>query len=104
MKKNLLAALAALLLPASLGAQSAEIRRGAATITQDDYAWRIGVIAHDSMQGRNTPSPGLDKTAEWIASEFRRFGLKGGAGGPAKLHNSPSPKWLEFCRQLLAAR
>jgi len=89
MKKNLLAALAALLLPASLGAQSAEIRRGAATITQDDYAWRIGVIAHDSMQGRNTPSPGLDKTAEWIASEFRRFGLKGGAGDGAFIQRYP---------------
>ncbi|GMV07862.1 MAG: hypothetical protein AMXMBFR53_41370 [Gemmatimonadota bacterium] len=89
MKNSLLAALAALLVPLSLAAQSAEVRRGAATITQDDYAWRIGVIAHDSMQGRNTPSPGLDKTAEWIASEFRRFGLKGGAQDGAFIQRYP---------------
>ncbi len=30
------------------------------------------------MQGRDTPSPGLDRTAEWVAGEFRRFGLRGG--------------------------
>jgi len=89
MKNSLRVALATLLLPLSLSAQSAEIRRGASTITQDDYAWRIGVIAHDSMQGRNTPSPGLDKTAEWIASEFRRFGFKGGAQNGAFIQRYP---------------
>ena len=51
---------------------------GAATITPDDFAWRVGVIAHDSMQGRDTPSPGLDKTAAWVASEFARLGLRAG--------------------------
>jgi len=48
------------------------------TITPADFEWRVGVIAHDSMQGRDTPSPGLDRTADWIASEFRRLGLRGG--------------------------
>jgi hypothetical protein len=48
------------------------------TISADDFMWRVGVIAHDSMQGRDTPSQGLDRTAEWIASEFRRLGLRGG--------------------------
>ena len=51
---------------------------GVSTITPSDFAWRVGVIAHDSMQGRDTPSPGLDKTAAWVASEFRRMGLRGG--------------------------
>jgi Zn-dependent M28 family amino/carboxypeptidase len=74
----LFVAIAACLLPIHLEAQEADIEKAAATITEDDYAWRVGVIAHDSMQGRNTPSPGLDKTAVWIASEFRRFGLRGG--------------------------
>lgn len=54
------------------------IEAGARSITEDDFMWRVGVIAHDSMQGRDTPSPGLDRTAEWIASEFRRMGLRGG--------------------------
>jgi hypothetical protein len=89
MKIRLLIVLAALLAPAGLSAQASAVEQAAATITQDDYAWRIGVIAHDSMQGRNTPSPGLDKTAMWIASEFRRFGLKGGADGGSFIQRYP---------------
>lgn len=54
------------------------LRRAAATITEADTRRRIFIIAHDSMGGRNTPSPGLTKTAEYIAAEFRRFGLKPG--------------------------
>lgn len=55
-----------------------EIEAAARSISEADFAWRIGVIAHDSMGGRDTPSPGLDMTAEWAASEFRRMGLRGG--------------------------
>lgn len=69
---------AALLIPCAGIAQQSEVEQAVATITQDDFNWRVGVIAHDSMQGRNTPSTGLDKTAEWLASEFLRMGLRGG--------------------------
>jgi len=41
-------------------------------------ARRIAIIADDSMMGRDTPSPGLEMTAQYIASEFRRFGLRPG--------------------------
>ncbi len=71
--------LLALLAPVSTAAQQPGVEEAVRTITADDYAWRVGVIAHDSMGGRDTPSEGLDKTAEWIASEFRRMGLRGGA-------------------------
>jgi hypothetical protein len=47
----------------------------AATITATDIERRVGIIAHDSMAGRDTPSPGLKKTASYIASEFASFGL-----------------------------
>lgn len=47
----------------------------AASITPEDYLRKLGVIAHDSMGGRDTPSPGLEMTASWIASEFERMGL-----------------------------
>ena len=47
----------------------------AASIEPDGYLRRLGVIAHDSMGGRDTPSPGLEMTAAWIASEFERMGL-----------------------------
>ena len=86
---DLRAVLLALLVPATLAAQQVGLEEAAATITQDDYAWRVGVIAHDSMQGRDTPSPGLDKTALWIASEFRRMGLRGGAADGGFIQRYP---------------
>ena len=51
----------------------------AATITAEDVARRIGVIADDSMLGRDTPSKGLELTAQYVADQFRSFGL--GPGG-----------------------
>jgi hypothetical protein len=60
-----------------------------ATINEADYLRRVGVIAHDSMQGRDTPSPGLEKTATWIASEFRGFGLRGGAADGSFIQRYP---------------
>ena len=47
----------------------------AASIDPGEYLRKLGVIAHDSMSGRDTPSPGLEMTAAWIASEFDRVGL-----------------------------
>ena len=61
------------------GIRPAEVARATETITPEDMAHRIGVVAHDSMMGRATPSPGLDLTAEWAAAELRRMGLRGGA-------------------------
>jgi hypothetical protein len=89
MKRKMFALLIAWCVPTATGAQAPDVEMAAATITEDDYAWRIGVIAHDSMQGRNTPSPGLDMTAAWIASEFRRFGLRGGAGDGGFIQRYP---------------
>ncbi len=48
----------------------------AATITSANLMRHTGVIAADSMLGRATPSAGLEKTAEYVASEFRKAGLK----------------------------
>lgn len=68
-------------------AQAPAVKRAAATITEADIRRRIFIIADDSMGGRNTPSPGLTKTANYIADEFRRFGLKpGGDSGSFLLH------------------
>ena len=54
----------------------APLQRAAQTISPDDIRRRIGIIADDSMRGRDTPSPELDKVAQYIAGEYRRFGLK----------------------------
>jgi len=56
----------------------APVQRAAQTITPVDIRRRIEIIADDSMRGRDTPSPELDKVAQYIAAEYRRLGLKPG--------------------------
>ena len=67
----------------SLPAQTrGSVSHAAATITAADVSQRIGVIADDSMMGRDTPSRGLDLTAQYVADQFRKFGLQpGGENG-----------------------
>src|SRR5687767_2698284 len=48
----------------------------AATIRPADFFARIGFLASDALGGRDTPSPGLEAAAAYIASEFHRFGLR----------------------------
>jgi hypothetical protein len=78
MRRTLVAfALAAVLFPSLVVAQSAE-KKAAATITESDVMRRIRIIADDSMGGRDTPSRGLDLTAGYVAAEFKRLGLNPG--------------------------
>ena len=60
---------------ASAIATDAEIRAAAALITPAKVLTRISVIADDSMGGRNTPSPGLESTARYLASNYQAWGL-----------------------------
>ena len=90
MRAVTLAVLAAPMIPFAASGQSRQaLEAGAATITEADYLRRVGVIAHDSMQGRDTPSPGLEKTAAWIADELRRMGLRGGAADGSFIQRYP---------------
>jgi hypothetical protein len=57
---------------------SAPLRSAAATLTAQDVALRVGIIADDSMLGRDTPSRGLESTAQYVADQFRSFGLRPG--------------------------
>ncbi len=61
--------------PASPTVPTVGIEEAAATITADDMVRRIAYLASDEMGGRDTPSPGLEMAASWIADEFRAFGL-----------------------------
>ena len=68
--------------PAALPAPSAAVTKAAGTITAADVQRRINIIADDSMMGRDTPSPGLEMTAAYVADQFKSFGLKpGGENG-----------------------
>lgn len=53
----------------------------AKTITTADLKKHLNIIAGAEMEGRNTPSPGLEKAAEYIESQFRSFGVKPGNNG-----------------------
>ena len=89
-----IAALAAIVAP--LPAQTiAPVNPAAAkaveTITEADVAKRIRIVAADSMMGRDTPSPGLEKTAQYVADEFKKFGLKPGGDGGTWFQHYPFP-------------
>ncbi|HEY5547181.1 MAG TPA: M28 family peptidase [Gemmatimonadaceae bacterium] len=49
----------------------------------------VNVIADDSMLGRNTPSRGLDLTANYIAAQFKRLGLKPGGDSGSFIQRYP---------------
>ena len=67
-----------------LHAQAPGPRHAAAeTITAADLQQRIGILAHDSMMGRDSPSPGLERAAGYVIKEFQRLGLR-----PAGEHGS----------------
>jgi Zn-dependent M28 family amino/carboxypeptidase len=57
--------------PASVGVQ-----RGVDTITAAQMKDYLSFIASDVMEGRDTPSRGLDTTAQFLAMNLSRWGLK----------------------------
>ncbi len=57
--------------PASIASQ-----RGADTITQAELKDYLSFIASDEMEGRDTPSRGLDATAKFLAMNLSRWGFK----------------------------
>jgi hypothetical protein len=51
-------------------------REALEAIRADDIRRHINFLASDSLKGRNTPSPELDRAAEYIANELKKYGLK----------------------------
>jgi hypothetical protein len=45
-------------------------------LTPNDLKADVSFLASDALQGRGTPSPGLDIAAEYVAAQFRRAGLE----------------------------
>src|SRR2546423_12804677 len=64
----------------SLGAQqpalTPSVRTALNHISADSLRGHLSFIASDALEGRNTPSRGLDIAAEYIAAQFRRAGLE----------------------------
>lgn len=55
---------------------SPEARQIASRLTANSLKADVSFLASDALQGRGTPSTGLDIAAEYIASQFRRAGLE----------------------------
>ena len=70
MRKTKLAVYRALCLVAALGLLSA------AEIDPNRYLEHVKFLASPELKGRATGEPGLDQAAEYIASQFRTFGLR----------------------------
>ena len=81
----LLALCAAALLQASLSSEETLL---ANAITASELRAHVSFLASDPLEGRDTPSKGLDVAAEYIASEFRRAGLES-AGDEGYFQTAP---------------
>ncbi|HEY1497033.1 MAG TPA: M28 family peptidase [Candidatus Solibacter sp.] len=73
--KTFFTTLAAAGILAAQGAPSLA-QRIAARLRPNDLKADVSFLASDALQGRATPSPGLDMAAEYIAAQFRRAGLE----------------------------
>jgi len=73
-----LAALAAACAAAIATAQnpSGALQTLTSRLTADGLKADVSFLASDALQGRGTPSAGLDIAAEYVAAEFRRAGLE----------------------------
>jgi hypothetical protein len=93
--------------PSLAGQTSSPLSKAAATITAADVARRIGVVADDSMMGRDTPSRGLDLTAQYVADQFRKFGLRPGGEAGSWFQRYPITRRrldLEHSRVIFSAK
>jgi hypothetical protein len=76
-------------------------QRIAAHLRANDLKADVSFLASDALQGRATPSPGLEMAAEYIAAQFRRAGLEP-VGDDGYFQNAsyqsvkPNPEGLTF--------
>ncbi|MEJ2483241.1 MAG: M28 family peptidase [Gemmatimonadota bacterium] len=64
--------------PTGPGVVTADFQAAAASITESEVRGHVSVLSHDSMLGRWSPSPQIEKAASYIAGEFSRAGLRPG--------------------------
>jgi hypothetical protein len=79
----LCAVVGALPLPAPAAAQDPRL------VTAELIARHVGALAADSMRGRATPSPELEKAAAYVAEAFRRAGLDSAGDSGAYVQRYP---------------
>ena len=83
-----------IMVPSILMAQTQKpVSEAVETITPRDLQRRVGIIADDSMMGRDNPSRGLELTAKYVASEFGRIGLKPAGDQGSYLQRFKLTRW-----------
>lgn len=78
-------------------ADAQPLRKGLRAITQEWIGQHIGFLASDSLKGRDTPSPGLDLAASYIAGELASLGIQ-------KINNSYFQEVPLYTRNLEAEK
>jgi hypothetical protein len=73
---SLLAAAAVLTAAAALAQAPSPAQQITASLTANGLKADVSFLASDLLEGRGTPSRGLDLAAEYIASQYRRAGLE----------------------------
>jgi hypothetical protein len=63
-------------LSAQQPAVAPDVRAALDHVSADSLRGHLSFISSDALEGRNTPSRGLDMAAEYIAAQFRRAGLE----------------------------
>src|ERR1700691_33724 len=76
MTKGLATASVALMAALAAAQTDPAIQQISSRLTPNDLKADVSFLASDLLQGRATPSPGLDIAAEYIAAQFRRAGLE----------------------------
>jgi Peptidase family M28 len=66
--------------PARRAEIPARLRAALERVSAEDMRGHLSFIASDALEGRKTPSRGLDIAAEYIAAQFRRAGLEPAGG------------------------
>ena len=62
--------------PAIAGSDAADAQAALDHISAQSMRGHLSFLASDLLEGRNSPSRGLDVAAEYIAAQFRRIGLE----------------------------
>src|SRR5690606_9592456 len=81
MVKNLLLSVGVLAGVSAQAQKMADPQPFAQTITTTDLKKHLDIIASAEMEGRDTPSPGLEKAARYIESQFKAVGVQPGNNG-----------------------
>lgn len=63
------------------GGATSEAAQAVQTITRQDLAHHIEILASDAFEGREPGTPGEAKTLDYLVGEFQRIGVAPGNGG-----------------------